>query len=192
MQEKTQVFDKIRQGNTLIASDLTAEEKRRLADLMVRYGATGGYTYDRFFVKGFKPWELQGVDVLEEEFIKAHGAELMGEDEDGDKGYAFALTLDKKPGSFYTAIQKVRGLRGMFFDFMSDRGMLSRTTILKRFTVDDWKEYERRGVNSIIDEFIVSMQTKRTDVKIEKAFTDERKEGQDVGKNRYQAAVSGY
>lgn len=36
-----------------------------------------------------------------------------------------------------------------FFAFMEERGM-SRTTIIKRFTADDWKPWEQEGIRALL------------------------------------------
>ena len=41
-----------------------------------------------------------------------------------------------------------------FFSYMEERGM-SRTTIIKRFTADDWKPWEQEGIRTLLEAFNV-------------------------------------
>lgn len=152
----SRIFDKVLQMKSpLSVDDLSPDEKKLLYALMVSNGATKGFTYDRFFQKGFLQWELDGVDTIKRDFLKAHEREMLESGADDDaKGYAFALSLDDSKGGFYRAIGQVKGLRSRFKDYMRERGMQSDMTIINRFTSDDWKPYERRGIRDIIEEYI--------------------------------------
>lgn len=137
----------------LSASDLTPIEKRDLNHLMIENGATAGFTYDRFFQKGFAQWEIEGIENIKRDFLKLHEKDLLEAGAgDGNKGYAFAL--DKSKGGFWRAISQADGMRQIFKEYMRERGMNADATIIKRFTNDDWKRYELRGIDSIIKEFV--------------------------------------
>lgn len=153
---KMSVFDKILQTKSpLGVNDLSPDEKKALFALMVQYGASNGFAYDRFFQKGFQPWELDGIDAIKSDFLKAHEKEMMeSEDADGTKGYAFALSLDNSDGGFWRAIGQVPGLITAFKNIMHEKGMMSDVTIIKRFNADDWKPYERCGVRKIISDYV--------------------------------------
>ena len=74
----------------------------------------------------------------------------------GDKGYLYTLAKSDKPGVFYACLkQAANGLCMKLYSFMEERGM-SRTTIIKRFSSDDWKEWEKVGIKALIEEFIKS------------------------------------
>lgn len=149
------IFKKVsnHSSSALEIRDLTPDEKKRLYALMQRNGSSASFAYDRFFKEGFAWWELVGIDNIKKNFLRHHAADLLGPDRDGDKGYAYALSLDDEPGSFYRAILQVRGLADKFKRYMHYLGMLSEATIIRRFREDDWRIYERRGIRSIIDEY---------------------------------------
>lgn len=150
------IFHKIlTMTGVLSVGDLTPEQKRALTAIMVKNGATGGFTYDRFFQKGFLPWELEGISNIKREFLKAHEREMLDQPE-SDPGYSFALSIDDSKGGFYRAIGQTKGLITKLKEYMSDRGMKSPVTVINRFNADDWKPYEVRGVADIIKEFMDS------------------------------------
>lgn len=128
-------------GGHLEAKDLTAEEKRALYALMGKYGLPESTTYNRFFDKGFDSWELAGVNQCKADFVASVENEairniLYGTDE-----------------GFYKAMPEGSGYRVRLVSYMAERGMVHRATVEKRFDADDWKEWERRGVRAVIDEF---------------------------------------
>lgn len=152
---RTEVFSKIISGKGhLSVDDLSPDEKKRLSALMSDFGATAGFTYDRFFQKGFRRWELEGIRKIKSDFLKQHEKEMLESvDDDGDKGYAFALSLDNSKGGFYKAIGEVKGLRSRFLETMKDKGMGSPNTIISRFSEDNWKPYEEQGIENIINQY---------------------------------------
>lgn len=153
---KTSIFYKILQTKRpLGVNDLSPDEKKSLFALMVRNGASAGFAYDRFFQKGFQVWELDGINTIKCGFLKDHEQELLESvDEDGTKGYAYALSLDDSKGGFWRAIGQVPGLISEFKNIMHEKGMMSDVTIIKRFNADDWKQYELIGVRQIISDFV--------------------------------------
>ena len=69
----------------------------------------------------------------------------------GKKGYLTEAAKSEEPGVFYTCLKKASsGLCMKFFAFMEERGM-SRTTIIKRFTADDWKPWEQEGIKALLN-----------------------------------------
>lgn len=50
----------------LQSSDVSVIDKEKLYSLMEKYGASRGFTYDRFFKEGFRLWELVGVDFVKD------------------------------------------------------------------------------------------------------------------------------
>lgn len=75
--------------------------------------------------------------------------DAMG-NEIGKKGYLVETAKSEESGVFYTCLKKANnGLCMKFFAFMEKRGM-SRTTIIKRFTADDWKPWEQEGIKALL------------------------------------------
>ena len=161
---KENLYKKIEKGRFLKAKYLTPKEKNELYDLMKKYGASCGFSYDRFFKEGFAEWELIGIDKVKADFIEEYKEELTmsvptNSNSIGDRGYAAVLALDTEtPGSFYNAIGIVKGLKKTFIERMFDLGMKSNATVYKRFTDDDWKGYERKGIAAIWSEFLENEQ----------------------------------
>ena len=59
------IIDKLTEPRTHLESvDLTPNQKVHLWAVMARYGAKQGFSYKRFFDKGFRQWELQGIDNI--------------------------------------------------------------------------------------------------------------------------------
>ena len=142
----------------LKSTDLTSDEKKMIYALMMKHGASYSFGYDRFFKEGFDKWEMIGIDAIKKNFLKLHDAEIASavpdDGTEGDRGYAAVLALEAQDkGGFWKILGQVRSLKSTFSDYMIDMGMMSRITISKRFTNDDWKEWELIGVNKILEEF---------------------------------------
>lgn len=130
----------------LCSQDLTPVQKQRLFELMVSYGTTQGFAYDRIFKEGFDDWELIGIDNIKRDFLKEHDAEL------GDYERILALAADEK-GKFYSILEQTKGLKTKLKDKMFGMGM-SLVTCQTRFAVDNWKPWERVGFLHILNQFI--------------------------------------
>lgn len=152
--------EKITQNNTpLDVNYISAEEKRNLAEFLSDKGFTISTFYLRFFQKGFDAWEIQGIKNCKKQFLAIpEVANLLSEyvetdalgNEIGKKGYLVEAAKSDEPGVFYTCLKKAnKGLCMKFFAFMEERGM-SRTTIIKRFTADDWKPWEQEGIKALL------------------------------------------
>lgn len=152
--------EKITQNNTpLDVNDISAEKKRKLAEFLSDKGFTISTFYLRFFQKGFDAWEIQGIKNCKKQFLAIpEVANLLSEyvetdalgNEIGKKGYLVEAAKSEEPGVFYTCLKKANnGLCMKFFAFMEERGM-SRTTIIKRFTADDWKPWEQEGIKALL------------------------------------------
>lgn len=142
------IFDSILSGGHLDVNDLSPSEKKRLSQLMEDNGAikcNGGKHYERFFRKGFAKWELIGIQQIKEKFIT---------DNFSDAEKSNILQSLAEPGYFFTIIGTKYGLKQRLNLLMSDLGMKSYSTTAKRFRDDDWKMYEIRGIESIIEEFL--------------------------------------
>ncbi len=157
--------EKITQNNTpLDVNDISAEEKRNLAEFLSDKGFTISTFYLRFFQKGFDAWEIQGIKNCKMQFLAIPVVcNLLSEyvetdalgNEIGKKGYLVEAAKSEEPGVFYTCLKKANnGLCMKFFAFMEERGM-SRTTIIKRFTADDWKPWEQEGIRTLLEAFNV-------------------------------------
>ncbi len=152
--------EKITQNNTpLDVNDISADEKKNLAEFLSDKGFTISTFYLRFFQKGFDAWEIQGIKNCKKQFLAMpEVANLLSEyvetdamgNEIGKKGYLVEAAKSEEPGVFYTCLKKANnGLCMKFFAFMEERGM-SRTTIIKRFTADDWKPWEQEGIKALL------------------------------------------
>lgn len=152
--------EKITQNNTpLDVNDISADEKRNLAEFLSDKGFTISTFYLRFFQKGFDAWEIQGIKNCKKQFLAIpEVANLLSGyvetdalgNEIGKKGYLVGAAKSDEPGVFYTCLKKANnGLCMKFFAFMEERGM-SRTTIIKRFTADDWKPWEQEGIKALL------------------------------------------
>lgn len=170
------VFNKVFGGLVLASSDLTPSEKVLLHDLMSRAGSTRAFSYDRFFAKGFSSWEIDGVWKAEIDYMQqlhtqekidievlCPSADAPMCDSRGTvcKKCVFSYVsyhgdrrsfdlLEK--GAFWRFLGDIHR-RHHFTEYMKDRGMLSPSTVRKRFSEDDFKGYEFKGVRQIVEEF---------------------------------------
>lgn len=146
--------------NPLRADDVSVDEKQVLMKFFVEKGFTASTFYLRFFQKGFFLWEILGVKDCKKQFLELPDVAkqlleyIDPEDEKslpGNKGYLYMLAQSDVPGQFYKCIKKANaGLCRQFFDFMGERGMCS-TTVIKRFSSDDWKDWEMTGVRDLLE-----------------------------------------
>lgn len=155
-----EIIEKVTQNNTALeVNDISADEKKNLAEFLSAKGFTISTFYLRFFQKGFDAWEILGIKNCKKQFLAIpEVANLLSEyvetdalgNEIGKKGYLTEAAKSEEPGVFYTCLKKASsGLCMKFFAFMEERGM-SRTTIIKRFTADDWKPWEQEGIRALL------------------------------------------
>ena len=155
-----EIIEKVTQNNIpLEVNDISADEKKNLAEFLSAKGFTISTFYLRFFQKGFDAWEILGIKNCKKQFLAIpEVANLLSEyvetdalgNEIGKKGYLTEAAKSEEPGVFYTCLKKASsGLCMKFFAFMEERGM-SRTTIIKRFTADDWKPWEQEGIRALL------------------------------------------
>ena len=155
-----EIIEKVTQNNTpLEVNDISADEKKNLAEFLSAKGFTISTFYLRFFQKGFDAWEILGIKNCKKQFLAIpEVANLLSEyvetdaldNEIGKKGYLTEAAKSEEPGVFYTCLKKASsGLCMKFFAFMEERGM-SRTTIIKRFTADNWKPWEKEGIRALL------------------------------------------
>ena len=149
----------------LHTDDLSAEDKKALYAVLEKKGFTLATFYLRFFQKGFSEWEIEGIceckhqflllpDVAQKllDYVDADNPEKV----EGDKGYLYTLAQSDEPGVFYSCLKRVNaGMCNKFIAYMSERGM-SAATVIKRFTVDKWKPWEREGIRHILNSYYMN------------------------------------
>ena len=157
-----EIVEKITKSYTpLQTDDMSVEDKKSLYVTLAKKGFTLATFYLRFFQKGFSEWEIEGIDECKRKFLllpDVAKALLDCEESDhslpGDKGYFYTLAMSEKPGEFYACLKNANmGLCNRFIEFMGERGM-SSGTVIKRFTNDCWKPWEREGVKALLESFI--------------------------------------
>lgn len=143
---------------SLDVKDISVEEKKSLSDFMQTKGFSVATFYLRFFKNGFSVWEIIGINECKKQFLAmSEVAELLlsyvGDEAQGDNGYLYTLAKSEKAGVFYDCLKRANtGLCKKFFDFMNERGM-STGTVIKRFTTDNWKEWEANGIKNCLLQF---------------------------------------
>lgn len=142
------LFEKLQKPKThLQVDDLTPDGKKALWAVMMSHGASQGFAYDRFFKEGFQAWELLGIDNIKRDFINTHKDDIF------PKGVTPDVPLIiNEPGGFYRALGMNFGMKKVFTEYMNRLGM-GANSVLYKFSSDDWKEYERIGINAIIKDF---------------------------------------
>ena len=117
---------------------LNAEQRKALYEQLERYGMPRSTAYNRIFregnASGFEDWEILGIRKVVQDFCTAHNLPLPEE---------------KELPSFYQ--EKLDGHREKLWLYMGPLG-LSKVTCLYRFKLWDFKEWELKGIRSIIDE----------------------------------------
>ena len=149
----------------LHTDDLSAEGKKALYAVLEKKGFTLATFYLRFFQKGFSEWEIEGIDECKHQFLLLPDVaqKLLDyvdadnpEKVEGDKGYLYTLAQSDEPGVFYSCLKRVNaGMCNKFIAYMSERGM-SAATVIKRFTIDKWKPWEREGIRHILDSYYMN------------------------------------
>ena len=157
-----EIVEKITKSYTpLQTDDMSVEDKKSLYVTLAKKCFTLATFYLRFFQKGFSEWEIEGIDECKRQFLllpEVAKALLDCEESDqslpGDKGYFYTLAMSEKPGEFYACLKNANmGLCNRFIEFMGERGM-SSGTVIKRFTNDCWKPWEREGVKALLESFL--------------------------------------
>lgn len=149
----------------LHTDDLSAEDKKALYAVLEKKGFTLATFYLRFFQKGFSEWEIEGIDECKHQFLLLPDVaqKLLDyvdadnpEKVEGDKGYLYTLAQSDEPGVFYSCLKRVNaGMCNKFIAYMSERGM-SAATVIKRFTIDKWKPWEREGIRHILNSYYMN------------------------------------
>jgi len=125
-------------------TDLKPKLKKLLYHALKPYGMSLSTFYLRFFAKGFKTWEIHGIQSIKKSFISAHRRELLRQ--------GIVIDARRTDGSFYAGLQQAR-LVGIFTSYMYELGM-SQNTAYTRFTKEKWKPWEIRGLKNIIIKFL--------------------------------------
>lgn len=155
-----EIVEKIANSYTpLQVDDLSVEDKKALYVVLAKKGFTLATFYLRFFQKGFSKWEIEGINECKRQFLLLPDVsqlllDYVGEDDpqmvNGDKGYLYTLAQSDEPGLFYSCLKRANaGMCNKFIAYMNERGM-SAATVIKRFTVENWKPWELEGIRSIL------------------------------------------
>lgn len=174
-------FSKILMPQGILAvSDLTPDEKKLLYAEMQKLGSSENFAYKRFFQDGFAQWEIDGILAMKAAFLNWLRTEekiflevrcvgeriISGEDNVAVYRYFYRIppkagegekfeerTFDiNEPGDFWRFLGDIF-YRQKFGDFMNSYGMKSYNTVLKRFSEDDWKEWEKMGIRQVTELF---------------------------------------
>lgn len=146
----TLIIDKISSPRThLNSDDLSPNQKKLLYEVMMRHGASQGFTYDRFFKEGFREWELMGIDEIKARFVEEHSG-------------SFPIPYSEYEGlmSFYEYLGISR-MKLAFIEYMGSLGM-GANTVMTRFNASDdgFSDYERIGVRAVVDIFLDELKEK--------------------------------
>lgn len=151
------IWKKILDGGILSATDITPEEKKQLYTLFEGYGMPKSTCYNRFFDKGFCKWEIMGVSHIQDVFLVREkiNTDDIPEGEEGSRGYGAVLALSSEydNSKFYELVTNLK-IGKRLCDYMAELGMSSQMTVRTRFKANDWKPWELKGIEAIIDEFI--------------------------------------
>ena len=161
-----EIVKKITKSHTpLQTDDMTVEDKKSLYAALEKKGFTLATFYLRFFQKGFSEWEIEGIDECKRQFLLLPNVaqqllDYVDEDDpqslEGDKGYLYILAQSDEPGVFYSCLKRVNaGMCNKFIAYMNERGM-SAATVIKRFTTDNWKPWEKEGIRNILNSYYVN------------------------------------
>ena len=129
----------------LDSEDLKPKTKTKLYQALKPYGLTQSTFYLRLFDKGFSPWEIYGIKQVKTTFIKTHEKELRAANEG-------SIRFRNNDGSFYEALRKAE-LITVFKSYMFELGMSLNTTT-QRFSTDNWKSWEQKGMKSLVEQFL--------------------------------------
>ena len=181
-----EIFKKILTPQGILSvSDMTADEKKELYQAMVGFGSSENFAYKRFFQDGFVQWEIDGILALKTAFIRWLQTEeklfievrqsgiIEGGGQPPESVYRYFYRIPPKPmegqsfdersfdiaepGDFWRFLGDI-AYRQRFGAFMAERGMRSYVTVSKRFSADDWREWEVIGIQRVVETFCESRQ----------------------------------
>lgn len=121
--------------------EISVSEKKILQENLAEKGFSQPTFYLRFFQKGFSEWELSGIKNLKIRFLRLINEQNI---EAGN------INTDD---TFYESLGQTKGLRNMFISFMQERGM-SAATVIKRFTLENWRPWEQEGIRAVLEPFV--------------------------------------
>ena len=158
-----EIIEKITKSHTpLQTDDMTVEDKKSLYAALEKKGFTLATFYLRFFQKGFSEWEIEGIDECKRQFLSLPNVaqqllDYVDDDDtqrlEGDKGYLYILAQSDEPGVYYSCLKRVNaGMCNKFIAYMNERGM-SAATVIKRFTTDNWKPWEKEGIRNLLNSY---------------------------------------
>lgn len=158
-----EIVEKITKSYTpLQTDDMSVEDKKSLYVTLAKKGFTLATFYLRFFQKGFSEWEIEGIDECKRQFLLLTDVsqsllEYVDENDpqslEGDKGYLYILAQSDESGVFYSCLKRVNaGMCNKFIAYMNERGM-SAATVIKRFTTDNWKPWEKEGIRNLLNSY---------------------------------------
>ena len=158
-----EIVKKITKSHTpLQTDDMTVEDKKSLYAALEKKGFTLATFYLRFFQKGFSEWEIEGIDECKRQFLSLPNVaqqllDYVDDDDtqrlEGDKGYLYILAQSDEPGVYYSCLKRVNaGMCNKFIAYMNERGM-SAATVIKRFTTDNWKPWEKEGIRNLLNSY---------------------------------------
>ena len=177
-----EIFKKILTPQGILSvSDMTADEKKELYQAMVGFGSSENFAYKRFFQDGFVQWEIDGILALKTAFIRWLQTEeklfievrcvTEGGGQPPMPVYRYFYRIPPKPmegqsfdersfdiaepGDFWRFLGDI-AYRQRFGAFMAERGMRSYVTVSKRFSADDWREWEVIGIQRVVETFLES------------------------------------
>lgn len=139
--------------------DLSIEEKVSLRDFLSPKGISEWTLRRRLYITGFSEWEILGIANIKKRYLELpEVAEALlaykeEDEQEGDKGYLYTLAKSDEHGVFYDCISKVK-MCVHFQQFMKDLGMVSNTTVLDRFSQENWKPFELYGIKAMINKWL--------------------------------------
>ena len=124
------IIEKLQQPEVhLQCDDLTPNQKKLLAEVMLRHEMKWGLAYNRFFRFGFKEWELKGIDQIKRDFLSQHQEEIFPPNLDMSQPTSDDMVSGK--GVFYRMLGMTIGMKKLFMEHMNTLGMGSNSVINK-------------------------------------------------------------
>lgn len=127
-------------GGTLVSGEFVGGQRERFfAAMESQYDLNPRMLYNRIFKIGFEAWMLMGVDSVKDEFARLYS---ILEDWREEREQSFMELIEEKD------IPKMA-----FYKFIKELGISSTRVIYRRFTDEDWKDWERIGIKQILTEY---------------------------------------
>ena len=114
------IIEKLQQPEVhLQCDDLTPNQKKLLAEVMLRHEMKWGLAYNRFFRFGFKEWELKGIDQIKRDFLSQHQEEIFPPNLDMSQPTSDDMVSGK--GVFYRMLGMTIGMKKLFMEHMNNK-----------------------------------------------------------------------